>query len=118
MNLILYGTLYQKGNSRRIVFNKRTRKPMVIKSDKALSAFNSFVMQAQAQKTGEPLKGLLSLRATIYYPDNRHDLEDSMLCDALQKAEIIENDRQIVEKILYKKFDKEKPRIELIIEET
>ena len=90
---------------------------MVIKSDKALGAFNSFVMQAQAQKNGEPLKGLLSLRATIYYPDNRHDLEDSMLCDALQKAGIIKNDRQIVEKILYKKFDKEKPRIELIIEE-
>ena len=33
MNLTLFGTLYQKGNSRRIIFNRRTGRPMVIKSD-------------------------------------------------------------------------------------
>lgn len=116
MKFTLYGVLYQKGNSRLIVRNKRTGKPMVIKSAKALKTAADFVYQLQTQMNNhKPLSGLIRLNATIFYPNNRHDLDDSLLCDILQKAEVIENDRQIIIKFLLKKIDKMSPRIEMEI---
>lgn len=114
MNFLLQGVNYQKGNSRRIIWNKKTRRPMVIKSAGALKSTNDFVYQLKEQMKGyETLTGFIRLIMIVYYPDNRHDLDDSLICDCLQKARVIENDRQIVEKILFKRFDKNNPRIKV-----
>lgn len=117
MKFLLYGVSQQKGNSRQIVTNKRTGKPMVIKSSKALKAADDFISQLQVQKQSEALEGLIHLDIVFYYPNNRHDLDDSLICDCLQKAGIIKNDRQIVEKILIKYIDRKNPRVFIYIAE-
>lgn len=117
MRFILYGTSQQKGNSRQIVKNKRTGKPMVIKSNKALKATNDFISQLQTQKQSKIITELIRLTVFFYYPNNRHDLDDSLICDCLQKAGVIKNDRQIVEKVLVKYIDKDNPRVSLLITE-
>lgn len=117
MKFTLYGILYQKGNSRMIVRNKRTGKPMVIKSSKALKTTADFLSQMSwvGLDGFKPLKGDVFMKATIYYPNNRHDLDDSLLCDILQKAGVIKNDRQIIHKVLYKYIDPKNPRVEVEI---
>ena len=116
MIFTLYGTLYQKGNSRKIAVNRRTGRPMVIKSGKALSTVKDFTIQAQVQYRGVPYKEACKLTATIYYPSRRHDLCASLLCDILEGI-AYENDRQIEEMILYKRFDKKNPRVEVEVKE-
>lgn len=91
---------------------------MVIKSAGALKSTNDFIYQLKEQMKGhETLTGIVRLTMIAYYPNNRHDLDDSLICDCLQKAGAIKNDRQIVEKILLKKFDKNNPRIKIEIVE-
>lgn len=109
MKMVLQGTLYQKGNSRRLVYNGSS--PRVIKSAKALKASADLVTQIKAQWKGKPLEKNITLEADIYYPNNRHDLEASLLCDALQKGGAIKNDNRIKVMILRKHIDKENPRV-------
>lgn len=96
---IIQGTLESKSNSRRVV--KRGSKPMMIKSDKARAYTESAVAQLRALKArnGWPtLEMDVTLAVLVHYPDARRDLDIELLCDCLQKSEIIGNDRQIVEK--------------------
>jgi len=113
VKLILEGQMYSKANSRQLVFNKRTRKPMVIKNAKALKAMDDFILQMKAQwNYRDPMAGPIRLIAVIYYQSNRSDLDDSLLCDCLQKAKLILNDNQLVEKVLTKRIDPKNPRVE------
>jgi len=110
ITLTIHGHLPRKSNSRRIVVNRRTGKPMVIKSQDALDYERDFMRQVPGSaKIG--MKGELHLTAVIYYRSNRSDLSDELFCDLMEKAGIIENDRQFVAKILYKRIDKENPRV-------
>jgi len=110
ITLAIHGHLPRKSNSRRIVVNRRTGKPMVIKSPEALAYERDFMRQVPGSaKIG--MKGQLHLTAVIYYRSNRSDLSDELLCDSIEKAGIIKNDRQFVSKILYKRIDKENPRV-------
>ena len=96
---IIHGTLESKSNSRRVV--KRGAKPMMIKSDKARAYVESAVAQLRSLKArmGWPtFKQDVSLAVLVHYPDRRRDLDIELFCDCLQQAEIIANDRQIVEK--------------------
>lgn len=116
ITLTISGQLPRKSNSRRFVINRRTGKPMVIKSAEALRYEADFLRQVTGpQRLG--LSGNLSLTAIIYYRSNRSDLSDELLCDLLEKAGVIENDRCIVEKRLTKRIDKDSPRVEVRIEE-
>ena len=106
--MILYGPLFQKGNSRRIV-GKR-----VIKSQNALQCVRDFKIQSQAQWKGKPLEGPVTLTATIYYRSKLSDLCTSLLKDILEGVCYL-NDRQIVECHEYKRYDKDNPRVEVEI---
>lgn len=96
---IVKGTIESKSNSRRMV--KRGEKSMMIKSDKARSYVESAVAQLRSLKARmgwETIEIYVTLSVLGHYPDARRDLDIELFCDCLQKAEIIANDRQIVEK--------------------
>ena len=96
--------------------NRKTGVPFNVKSVKAQRTTADFITQIRAKWKREALDGLVSLRAVIYYPSRRHDLDDSLLCDILEKAGVVGNDRQIVYKELLKCVDTQNPRVEMTIE--
>jgi Holliday junction resolvase RusA-like endonuclease len=105
--MILLGISYQKGNTLR-----RSKHKAVYHEPKYTKSFNDMVTQAKLLR-GKTIEGDVTMVATIYYKTRAFDLDDSMLCDVLEKAGVIKNDRQIVEKHLTKRFDKNNPRIEV-----
>jgi Holliday junction resolvase RusA-like endonuclease len=111
--MVLQGVSYSMKNSRRIVTSPRTGKTMIIKSKQAMDAFNSFVLQAKAQWNYRPfVPEPAMLTATIWYPNKRFDLDDSMLMDVLQASGILKNDRHLWHKKISKGISQDNPRIE------
>jgi len=108
---IIYGNLPRKSNSRRIVKNRRTKKVMIIKSENALNYSQNFLLQMM-QYQYKTLTSPIILTVTIFYQSKRNDLSEELLMDLLQECKLIKNDRQIWGKHIYKKIDKEKPRVE------
>lgn len=100
-----------KANSRRLI-----RPGLVIKSDKALlwseQALWALKKHQGAFKGNQPLK----LTLIVYYENWRPDLDIELVCDVLQKAGVIDNDRNIVEKHVYRRHDRNFPKTEIIIE--
>jgi Holliday junction resolvase RusA-like endonuclease len=75
--------------------------------------------QAKSQYHGEPLTGRLKIAVTLFFSkkgkrdwDNFHKLSMDALSDI-----VWEDDELIDEAVVYKKFDKEHPRIEIEIYE-
>jgi Holliday junction resolvase RusA-like endonuclease len=116
VRLSIIGQLPRKSNSRRLVTNKGTGRAMFIKSKEALQYEKDFEQQVR-QKDRVGMDGKLALRCIIYYRSNRSDLSDELLCDMLEKAGVISNDRWIFYKEQGKVIDKENPRVELTIEQ-
>ena len=112
--VILYGQLFSKANSRRLVTNRSTGRGMFIKSSKALSAVNTFTAQAREQWKGEPIEGPVVFVAHVWYPSRRQDLDVSLLMDLLEGI-AYHNDRQIERMALSKNIDKNNPRVEVTI---
>ena len=97
-------------NQRRIVTNRRTGKPMSIKSQEAIDYETAFLLRCpQSHRIG--FSGDVSLKVRVWYPSKRNDLDIEFLKDLLQKAGIITNDRQIVHQEAWKGLDKENPRV-------
>lgn len=57
------------------------------------------------------------LTATVWYKDRRPDLDIEALCDALEDAGVLSNDRHVYEKHSYKRFSRSTPGVEVLIEE-
>jgi len=113
---VIYGTLYGKANSRRIVVNRRTRKPMVVKQSGALKFEQDFM--AQVKRPPVPFEGKVALSALVYYPNNRQDLEIELLKDCIEKTGILKNDKQVVEyRRIIRKLDKNNPRVVFALRE-
>jgi len=108
--LRILGEPASKANSRRLIM--RGRKPMMIKSEKALNYADYF--RSQIQELDELLDGDLAIHITIYYASRRPDLDESLILDLLQ-GKVYLNDRQIKEKHIYHRLDKENPRSEIRI---
>ena len=108
---VILGEACSKANSRRLV--KFGDRPAVVKSTKAL-AYERDALK-QIRPPASPIQGDVSLTATIFYASRRPDLDESLICDVLQKAGVIGNDRQIKEKHIYHGLDRENPRAELQI---
>lgn len=106
--MILFGQSRQKGNTL-----KRGRGNTVFHSKDYLKSFNDFILQAKAQWNQPMIEGDVVMTATIYYQSLRSDLDDSLICDVLEKAGVIKNDRQIKEKHLFHGLDRANPRIEV-----
>jgi len=98
-------------NQRRIVTNRRTGKPISIKSKECEEYAQSFKMQTMRNRPKTPLGGDISLKVRVWYQSRRSDLDIEFLKDLLQKSEIIANDRQIVHQEAWKGLDKECPRV-------
>ena len=107
---VAFGKLVSKSNSRRIVFRGRT--PRSIKSEDALRFFENF--QKQIPRLKNLIEDDVAIELIVYYPSRRSDLDDTLLCDALQGI-IIKNDRQIREKHLIAHIDRDLPRVQVRI---
>ena len=115
LSFTLHGQLYSKSNNRQLTKNVKSRN---IKSTGARECTKFYLQQLKKIWKGkETLVGSIILTVDIYYPDNRSDLDESLLMDILQKAGVIKNDRQIKEKHIYHEIDKRNPRCEIIIGE-
>lgn len=106
------GQLCSKSNSRRVV--RQGSKIRVIKSEESLSYVDGFVRLFREQKAFE---GDVVLEVHAYYKDRRRDLDIALLQDALQKANVIKNDRQVVEIHAYRYIDKKNPRTGFFLKE-
>ena len=112
-NLALFGPIYSKANSRMVGFNPKTKKQVNIKPKKAREAVKSFVYQAKSQWCRRNhLEAPIYVKMDIFYQSRRPDLDDSLICDCLEKAGVIGNDRFIFHKILTKFLDPKNPRVE------
>lgn len=70
----------------------------------------------QCKKIPQPYEGKVSVKGIIYYPDNRHDLDESLILDGLQHAGIIKNDRQVRYKEFTRGIDAKDPRVSFVIQ--
>jgi len=77
-----------------------------------------YVWEAISQKSGKTLSDNLSIEVDLYFGDKRkRDIDNHLkiALDALTDAKVWEDDKQIMEAIIRKKYDKENPRIEIAI---
>lgn len=88
-------------------------KPAFIKSAKALSYSDAFLMQCP--KIDEPFKSDVYVDMTIYYASRRPDLDETLVLDLMQKAGIYINDRQVKGRTTLWGLDPENPRVEISV---
>jgi len=111
--------------NRRILARGKMGRPMFIKSREAQGWAATAERQILASLPPS-FSGPVRLTASVYHCRKSStnsaiafpDLDVELLCDVLEKAGVIENDRLIVTKICNKYYDKERPRVEAIIEEV
>ena len=109
----IHGQPPRKSNGRQVVTNRRTGKPMLIKSPEALA----WVDAALVQIPPEAKQGIGSaehpVRATfyVYYETRRPDLSVELVLDTLQQAGVISDDRHVYEIHAHKWFDKDRPGV-------
>jgi Holliday junction resolvase RusA-like endonuclease len=114
----ILGKPVTKKNSARIL-RSRTGRPFVMPSAAYLNWENTAVLQLQSQNRGAPaITGRVELTAVIYRKRATGDLDNhlSSVCDALQKAKVIANDR-LVASFGASRLDKDaaRPRVEITI---
>lgn len=115
VKITIYGNLASKSNTRQLKWHRQpdgSNRPVYIKSKRALK----FEKQAALQITGRHrvgFEGPIFMTAVVYYDSRRPDLDVSLLMDILEKAGVYQNDRQIVEQHLYKRLDRNNPRVEV-----
>ena len=119
IHLKITGQPPRKSNSRRIVRNQRSGKPMVIKSQEALA----WMKDADKQIPPGARLGLgsadnpLAITFWIRYASRRPDLSVELVLDLLQKAGVISDDRHVYEYHAFKEFDRDAPGVEILVEE-
>jgi Holliday junction resolvase RusA-like endonuclease len=111
----IQGTLPSMKNQRQIARNRKTKAPMLIKSAKA-RAYVGLALSQILHRERVNCVADVALTAYIYYPDRRHDVDGELLCDILQQAQVVKNDRQIRVKHFEGYIDKLNPRVEWQIE--
>ena len=116
--ITLPGRPITKKNSQRIVTNRKTGRPMVIQSEQYIR-YETECLWRLKQYRGPKFKSQVEVRALFYMPSKqRPDLTNCMqsVADILEKAGVIENDRNIVSwdgtRLL---IDKEEPRVDIEI---
>jgi len=119
MKLILKGRPATKKNSQRIAVTKNGKR-FIIQSKRYLEYEKSCLWQLKFQCKKETIQGKIELKVLYYLADKRlSDLINLLqaTCDILEKARVIENDRNIISfngsKIMG--IDKDNPRCEIEI---
>lgn len=98
MKFTILGPPRTKKNHSRIVRNKATGAPFLLPSADAAMWTESAKYQLSQQWRGSPIEAPVSVKATFYRERAVGDLVNYMqaLADALQAAELVVNDSQIV----------------------
>lgn len=116
--ITLKGRPITKKNHQRIVGGARK---FIIQSKVYLDFQDSCLWQIKEQYQGEMIKDKVHLRVYYYMPDRRSrpDLVNLLqaTCDILEKARVIENDRNIIsfDGSRIKEIDKLNPRTEIYL---
>lgn len=100
----------RKSNSRRMVFNRKTKKPMFIKSKDAIDWMDRAIVVMKTLEDKSFTKPC-GMRAWVFYRSRRSDLSVELLKDAMQKAGVVKNDRLIEYEENRVFVDKERPRV-------
>jgi len=113
ISFFIHGQPPRKSNSRQIVTNRRTGKPMLIKSAQALAWVSSALDQIRPEDCQGIGSATQPLRATfhVYYETRRPDLSVELVLDTLQQAGVISDDRHVYECHAFKWFSKERPGV-------
>jgi Holliday junction resolvase RusA-like endonuclease len=119
IHLSISGQPPRKSNSRRIVVNRRTGRPMLVKSAEALAWMEGADLQipADARRRLGSAARPLSVTCRVRYKSKRPDLSVELILDLLQKAGVISDDRHVYEFHAYKGFDRDEPGVEVWVEE-
>lgn len=117
--LWLPGQAPRKSNQR-VLRRTKTGKPIITKSNKALRWVELVV--ATMPKEARGYLGCreypLDIELWCYYRDNRSDLSIELVLDALEKADVISNDRYVFRFIAHKIIDKEQQGVLVAIHPT
>tara|TARA_R110000868_G_scaffold35215_1_gene126516 strand:+ start:749 stop:1051 length:303 start_codon:yes stop_codon:yes gene_type:complete len=87
--------------------------PRLIKSEKALKYCKTF--RDQCPTLDELIEGDVVAHIEIHYASRRADLDESIILDEMQ-GRIYKNDRQVKEKHVYWRLDRDNPRSNIRIE--
>lgn len=115
MKFVVLGEPASKSNSRTLVCRKGG-KPRNIKSKKALSYVDNFILQVKSMNLPKIHEGDIIFKCWIYYASYKPDLDESLIMDCLQKSGVIRNDRQIKEKHIYHGIDRKNPHVVIILQ--
>lgn len=120
--IVLPGRPITKKNSQQIIYNRRTKKRQVVQSEYYQAYEEACLWHLKKHK--ERYTGPVQVTARYWMP-NRRSWPDLMgllqaTCDILEKAGIIENDRDVVrlDGSEICGIDKENPRTEIRIQEV
>jgi len=105
----------KKGDPRRAT--KGARRPIVAKSDAAIAWVNEAIKQVPEEfklQLGS-LEESLGIAFFITYRDERPDLSAELICDMLQEAGVIADDRYLREKHLYWYKSKERQGVRVLL---
>lgn len=126
--LTYHGVIYSKKNSKRIIINRRTRRPMIVSSQQAKIMESDMVSQFQAQLLQTPillpiatiLGKPLKINIMIWQKDQtRRDLDNqaTSILDALVAAGVIADDSiKVVQELTVKMVTIDKHNPHAIIE--
>lgn len=86
-----------KKNSQQIIFNNKTKKPMIIQSEqyREFEKVCALYMIPIANRINKPINYPINLKCTFYFPDKRvRDLTnlENAIADILVKYKILEDD--------------------------
>jgi len=119
ININITGKVPSKSSSRRIIFNRRTNRPMVISSKEVLQYEKDFAKQITSQyKNKFNPNDRLKVSINWYIDSYRQDVDApaKAIFDNLQKNEVIKNDNRIDEYKIIRMIDKRNPRVDIFIE--
>lgn len=109
------GQLYSMKNSKTV--KRLGRRLVPVKHDKALIFERDFLYQVPVEAKRN-ITGPVAVTVRVWYPSRLQDLDCALVYDLLQKAGVIQNDRQVVEKHEFiAGIDPQDPRVTVEISE-
>ena len=122
MKLTYQGIIYSKKNSKSIITNRRTGRPMIVASKKAKDMEKNMAREFSVQRGGRSAINIpSSVYMKLYRKDNiRRDLDNvaTSVLDGLVRGEVIADDNYSIVKSLHIEdcgVDKNNPRVEIEI---
>ena len=120
VTIVVFDQPPRKGNSRIIATRGKGGRPFLPKSKKAQAYEKHF--KEQTEHMGSPMLGgkdkLLIVEGSAFYKNKFvADLSIELVLDCMTKSGIIVDDRYVVKHNVDKKWDKENPRVELVVRE-